>query len=339
MAGFYTCLLNVSGSISTLSYSNVLSQFYRKNRNNLVPVIVILFIIGPSLIFILILGRYRKTVNLLSGRLKIANEKNQRFVDSIKYAKVIQRAFLPSHQCFEKIFPESFIISRPQSHVNGDFIWYHQSREFKIVALVDCTGHGIPASLLSIIGNNLLNIIIKEFGLVSPAKVLKNLDVLLKKAFESGNEDPGLVESMDISLCYINGSKILYSGALMPVILASKGKCHLYKGSMCPLGGYGIKREKRYFDITIFTEPGDRLYLFSDGYYDQFGGTLGKPLRIRNFIEMVTQVQVYPINEQKAFFEEKLTNWMTGYDQIDDISLIGIELSEEPPREPDAQSL
>lgn len=293
---------------------------------NPIYLITLNFIVILVIVFYLILHKNRKYNQTLKEQLRIIDQKNQLLLDNMKYAKIIQKAFLPSHGYFQKIFPDSFIISIPQNHVNGDFIWYHQSRDYKIAALVDCTGHGIPASLLSIIGNNLLNIIVKEYGLTSPSKVLKNLDILLKKEFENGDEDPSLVESMDISICYIADSKIIYSGALMPVILASKERCHLYKGNMDPLGGYIIQRQKRFADTTIYTEKGDRLYLFSDGYYDQFGGENGKPLRIKNFLELVNRAQSIPITGQKAFFEDELAAWMKGYDQIDDISLVGIEL-------------
>jgi serine phosphatase RsbU (regulator of sigma subunit) len=270
--------------------------------------------------------KYKKLSNIKARQINIIDKKNQVLTDNLKCAHVIQKAFLPSHELFSQLFPYSMIISKPKEIVNGDFIWYYQNTDFIIVAMVDCTGHGVPASLMSIIGNNLLNTIIREYGFNSPSKVLRSLDQLLKNEFETSQDSQVFVEGMDIAICYISKKEIIYSGALMPIVISSSGTCKLFKGNNYPLGGYIIKREKIFKDQTIPYKKGDRIYMFSDGFYDQFGGDHGKPMRLKNFIESIKQAQSIPILNQEKYFNDYLNNWMSNYDQIDDISLIGIEL-------------
>ncbi len=263
---------------------------------------------------------------ILENQINIIDYKNQLLLDNLKYAKVIQNAFLPSHSLFQKIFPDSFIITMPKNYVNGDFIWYYNTKKYKVVALVDCTGHGVPASLLSIIGTYLLDIIVKEFGLVKPSRVLENLNILIKKQFENGLGDTEIVESMDVALCYFYDSHLVYSGAYMPIIVESKGKCTLYKGDKIPLGGYAVKRQEKYSEISIPILKGDKVYLFTDGFYDQFGGPKGRPTHIKNLVNLVADCQSLSIFAQKEYFETYLKNWMKGYEQIDDITLVGIKI-------------
>lgn len=293
---------------------------------NIFSFLLLFTVLILAVLLALCIIKYRKLNALREKQLNIIDRKNQVLTDNLKCAEVIQKAFLPSHTLFAQMFPETMIISKPKEIVNGDFIWYYQNTEYKIIAMVDCTGHGVPASLMSIIGNNLLNTIIREYGFNSPSKVVKSLDQLLKNEFEASRDNQVFVEGMDIALCYISQKEIIYSGALMPIIVVSSGNSALYKGNKYPLGGYIIKRQKIFVDQTISYTKGDRLYMFSDGFYDQFGGEHGKPLRLKKFFDLITEGQHLSITEQNKFFSNYLETWMKDYDQIDDISLIGIEL-------------
>jgi PAS domain S-box-containing protein len=268
-----------------------------------------------------------KLEHRVEERTKELSEKNKSITDSINYAKRIQVGLLtrPSH--LKELFPKSFIIFKPQQIVSGDFFWCHQSRSKKFVVVADCTGHGVPGALMSIIANNLLEQIIVNEHIENPSEIFELLDTRLKETMQSDTEE--VRDGMDIVLCVIDSAfnEIYFTGALRPLFASDdKGDIVEWKGNSCAIGG-GIGEVTKKFETQRFSIiPGQRIYLTSDGYYSQFGGKSDKKFMKDRFITTLKKLQVHPVEEQKNILEQVLTEWKGNNEQVDDILVIGIEL-------------
>lgn len=254
-------------------------------------------------------------------------EKNLSILDSINYAKRIQLGLLNPPSKLYGIFPESFIVSQPRDIVSGDFFWCHQRRNKKFIVVADCTGHGVPGALMSIIGNNLLDQIIVGEHIENPSEVLELLDERLKKTLKSEVEE--VKDGMDLALCVIDThfNELYFAGAYRPVFISdADGKIRELSPDRIPIGG-GIQEVDKKFETTRFPIiPGQRIYLSSDGYYSQFGGPKQKKFMKSRFIETLEQIQQQSMEAQKTALLDTLNTWMGNTDQVDDIMVVGIEL-------------
>lgn len=256
----------------------------------------------------------------------IAN-KNKDITDSINYAKRIQLGLLSSQSKLTEVFTKSFVISKPRDIVSGDFFWCHQSQGRKFIVLADCTGHGVPGALMSIIGNNLLEQIIANEHVEHPSEILELLDERLADTLKGNSDD--IKDGMDISLCLIdeNFKEMYYACAFQPVFVTNK------KGDLrqLPVSRFSIGAEF-YGGTKIFeTEripfvPGTRIYLSSDGFYSQFGGENDKKLMKSGFRKMLTAMQKIPFYQQQDWLSANLSSWTGDKEQVDDILVVGIEL-------------
>jgi serine phosphatase RsbU (regulator of sigma subunit)/tetratricopeptide (TPR) repeat protein len=296
-------------------------------RNRIILFISLIIIIAIS-VLVLVLVRsmknLKKTTQLLVDQNFLITQKSDIITDNLNYAKIIQTALLPSHSDFKTLFQNSFILFMPKDIIGGDFIWYKNINDTKIFALIDCTGHGVSAALMSVIGNTLLNKIIVEEGRTEPAEILYKLDASLKPLLNRGAETSCIMDGMDIALCSIKNDILTFSGSFMPIFIISNGNETIYKGTRYLIGGSIFENKCGFTNETIILKKGDHIYLFSDGYYDQFGGETFRPLKFKNFQNMLVDNHHLSMDKQKQYFQKYIIDWIGDYEQLDDITLVGI---------------
>jgi serine phosphatase RsbU (regulator of sigma subunit) len=253
------------------------------------------------------------------------NDKNTYITDSINYAQRIQNAVLPSENDISEIFNDFFIIYKPKDIVGGDFYFFKKIRNHIIVAAADSTGHGVPGGFLSMMGMSFLNEIIHKNNIQSPNSALDNLRNRVKYSLHQNDYLEGRTDGIDIALCVIdtNTSIMEYSGANIPVIIIRNNELIELKPNMQPVG---IHYNERPFDLKkIQLYKDDMIYLFSDGFYDQFGGKHNKKLLISNLKKLLLKNSQHPLKVQKRNISKVFNSWKGDKKQIDDIMLIGIK--------------
>lgn len=277
--------------------------------------------------------RNKELEQKVAERTKELATKNHEILSSIEYAKRIQQAILPTDRYIQEILPNAFILYKPKDIVSGDFYWVYQvvakDKEFNnslIIAAVDCTGHGVPGALMSMIGNNLLNQIVIEKSIYQPDNILNEMNKGVQIALKQGHSNIQTNDGMDASIALIKtNGELLWAGANRPlVIIKSNGEILKLDGDKYPIGGVQLDPNRTYTQHNIQLQKGDTIYLFSDGYADQFGGDKGKKMRTKNFIALLQKIHSNPISEQKEILENFFNEWKNNYDQIDDVLVIGI---------------
>jgi PAS domain S-box-containing protein len=257
--------------------------------------------------------------------LEIQN-KNKKITESINYAKRIQTAILPNNRVINKTLPDSFILYKPRDVVSGDFPWYMQVKDDIFIAAVDCTGHGVPGALLSLIGYFLLNDIVRSRKITEPGIILDLLDEGVTKTLRQ-DEDSTTKDGMDIALCKINmqSREVEYAGAHRPLYAMKGGAMEEVKGNKFPIGGGIYKNQTNFTNTKLTLGAGDSIYFSSDGFPDQFGGPEGRkfgPKKVRDVIERVHKL---PMGEAHQIFDDEWENWRGEHKQTDDVLLIGIK--------------
>lgn len=273
-----------------------------------------------------ILIQEEQTKNMLIRQKKIIEDKNKDITDSINYAKKIQDAILPTNEDICLGIERFFVMFKPRDIVSGDFYWHHTFEDkSQIIAVADCTGHGIPGALVSVIGSSLLNEIVKQRNIKSPAKILQNLDEGVNNGLGSATKPGDQRDGMDISICFINASKtkLIFSGAFRPLLKVTPHEMTEYKGSRFPIGGGDLYSEKTFEEQEIPINPGDSFYMFSDGFADQFGGPKGKKLMIKRFKDVLRKNIHLTFDEQCLELENFMENWKGEHDQNDDVLVVG----------------
>jgi len=257
--------------------------------------------------------------------------KNTEITDSIKYAKNIQEALLPALELTESAFDDAFVFYQPKDIVSGDFFWFYESESIRFIAAADCTGHGVPGAFMSIVGNTLLNEIIHQKNMNKPGDILLELHKGVKEALSRNEKESQRRDGMDIALCavYKDGSKVEYAGANRPLWIYRKKndfKGEVIKATKYPIGGLELEEERNYINHVLETEKGDKLYIFSDGFADQFGGPKGKKLMVANMHKLIDDVINEPAVDQKKKIKSTFDAWRGNHEQVDDVLVIGIKI-------------
>lgn len=255
----------------------------------------------------------------------IVENKNKEITDSISYAKRIQQAILPSHEIMKALLPNSFVIYKPKAIIAGDFYWVEEVEGLVIFAVADCTGHGVPGAMVSVVCHTALNRAIREFKLISPNEILVKTREIVKERFQSGTNE--ISDGMDIALCVWDKkqSKLSYSGAYNSLYLIRKNKLIEYKADKQPIGKF-MGDEKPYNIHDIQLQKDDLIYLFSDGYADQFGGEKDKKFSYKRFRELILKNNKLSMDVQKNILSNELENWMQNTEQIDDVCVLGLKV-------------
>ncbi len=257
--------------------------------------------------------------------------KNIEITDSIKYAKNIQEALLPSLAETENAFTDSFILYLPKDIVSGDFFWHSEHNNIHYIAAADCTGHGVPGAFMSIVGNNLLHEIINQRNISKPGDILLELHKGVKIALNQNNKESERRDGMDIALCAIDlqQKRIEYAGANRPLWLFRKNKAYeieIIKPTKQPIGGLELEDKREYQNHEISYESGDTFYIFSDGFADQFGGPKGKKFMLSNMQNLIKENIESPMKDQKTNIANSFRLWKDNLEQVDDVLVIGIRL-------------
>jgi ligand-binding sensor domain-containing protein/serine phosphatase RsbU (regulator of sigma subunit) len=250
--------------------------------------------------------------------------------DSINYAQRIQQAILPVEQKIKDVLPDSFILFKPRDIVSGDFYWFGMVEKNKetyyIIAAADCTGHGVPGAFMSMIGNTILNEIVVTKEIIEPSEILSQLHNGVRKALKQNENESR--DGMDISLCCLNlkSKEVIFAGAFNPLwILRNNKSVEIIKATKSAIGGFTSDRQI-FESHKVVLEKGESIYLFTDGYADQFGGENGKKLTTKKFRDTIVSLHEKPMKEQGFFLDNFIEIWRGSEFQVDDILVIGVRL-------------
>ncbi len=297
----------------------------------------------------LIRNRYRLTNKEIRSRLELekskmliesqkeeVEEKNLEIISSLRYAKRLQSALLPPKNLLDSFFKDYFIIYHPRDIVCGDFYWARkikttpsngQPKEYILVAVADCTGHGVPGAFMSLLGSNFLHQSAVEKDVNSPAEALNFLNQKIITTLNHGYSEEEIRDGMDISFIAIDieNKQLAYSGANNPVYIIRNKSLQTLKADKQAIGNMN-DTVMPYNNMAIDLLAGDCIYLFTDGYADQFGGPKGKKLMRRAFEDVLIENSHKPMSEQKLALENTFNNWKGRLDQVDDVCVLGIKV-------------
>lgn len=252
-------------------------------------------------------------------------QRNKDISDSIRYAMRIQDAIFPNKSLINKHFKDNLIYFKPKEELSGDFYFMEEDGDNLWFAAVDCTGHGIPGALVSIVGHNILLEAIREKNINKPSQVLSYLNTKLISRMSNDEED--LKDGLDISLCRydLKNRELVYAGVMNDLIRLRDGERSFYRANRQPLGIINDRPADDFNEQIIDIQEGDKIYLFSDGFADQFGGSADKKFGRRRFRELIDEVSTYPMKEQYRIIDNSLMVWMKDKEQIDDILIFGLQ--------------
>ncbi len=270
----------------------------------------------------------------LEDHKEIIEAKNKDILDSIRYAKRIQESMLPKKKFIDQLLNDYFIFYRPKDIVSGDFYWVERTESKVFIAVSDCTGHGVPGAFMSIMGNNFLNQAINEKGLESPDLILNYINVAVSTSLGQNEIEKDvdvlikIQDGMDIAIVAIDLEKkeLLFSGAQRPLIHVSGDTMNEIRGDKFPVGDatYGVN--KRFTSNVIPYKANDMIYMFSDGYSDQFGGQFNKKFKYAKLKELLFSVRDLQMEDQLKATEDSFDSWKMEADQLDDVCLFGVKL-------------
>jgi serine phosphatase RsbU (regulator of sigma subunit) len=248
--------------------------------------------------------------------------------DSIKYAKRIQEAILPPDSFVKRVLPNSFVLYKPKDIVSGDFYWVDEKNGKTMFTAVDCTGHGVPGAFMSIVGYNLLKHVVNSNENSTPALILDKLNEGVSETLHHGHEESQAKDGMDLSFCTIDFKtlELQYAGAFNPLYLIRDGELIQTKADKFPIGLFLGEEKKKFTNHVIQLKKGDSIYIFSDGYADQFGGPNGKKFMANHFRDLLMEVHNHPIDKQKEVLNKTIEEWRGPLDQVDDILVIGLKI-------------
>jgi serine phosphatase RsbU (regulator of sigma subunit) len=267
---------------------------------------------------------------LLAEQKAIIETKNIEITDSIEYALNIQQSILPSKQMAKELLGNHFVFYQPKDIVSGDFYQLYKvqenGNEVVLIVCADCTGHGVPGALMSMLGSNMLNQIILERKITKPSLILDNLTLAVTKALNQ-NENRGM-DGMDVAIVKMSNSKsvIEYAGANRPLYhMTTKQGLVEIKATKIAIGGMD-EEVKLFENHEVVVEKGDSLYIFTDGYADQFGGPKGKKMTTTKFKNLIETIHTKDMSEQSIAVENYFKDWKADKEQVDDICVIGVRI-------------
>jgi serine phosphatase RsbU (regulator of sigma subunit) len=331
----------IEGELNVVKAENQLNiervQFEKKVGRAMMALLVLSLLLVALAVYAY--KRKQRDNRILAEKNTIIEQKNTAILQSIRYAKRIQKAVLSTEAKVQQLFSDPLLIFRPKDIVSGDFFWVAQRDEWSYAAVADCTGHGVPGAFVSIVGHTELAGALQETPDHRPDQMLSYLNERIRIVLR--NEESNEVnDGMDIALCALHRTtgQLEFCGAIRPMAIISKRSSihpkatvteghghhmHIINGSRRPVGK--TDRDTTFERITLQLEPGERVYLFSDGYTDQFGGADDKKFGLRPFRELLLSTVHLPLPQQQQRMEAQLDAWMKGTHQTDDICVLGFE--------------
>ncbi len=298
---------------------------------------IFLVIISLFLFFLIfIYFRTKKLKDTIQLQKAVVEEKNKLvesqhkdITDSIRYAERIQQAILPPIEQWDNKLPDSFVFYAPKDILSGDFYWIEETEDSIFVAAADCTGHGVPGALISIVNYNLLNKAILEKHIYDPAKILDAVNDWLTDSLHQNYTTSNVKDGMDVSLISINKKtkELYFAGAYNPIYILKDNQLSEIKGDKFPVGAFIHEERSNFTTTSVQLKTGDAIYLFSDGYADQFGGPKGKKFKYSQLKEIILQSQAHTMKQQGIILEESFINWKGQNEQVDDVMILGIRIT------------
>ncbi|WP_375560569.1 SpoIIE family protein phosphatase [Bernardetia sp. OM2101] len=278
----------------------------------------------------------------LGEAFKEIEKQNKSITSSIHYAERIQRSTLPEHDIFNKYFPNSFVLYKPRDIVSGDFYWFDEinrdGKRYLLIAVGDCTGHGVPGGFMSMLGNNLLTTVVTIGGQIEPAIVLEEVDYDIRKVLHQDEHSDNSQDGMEIAFCTIDLDtlKMKYAGAHRSLYFFRNGEFTEIKADRASLGGVSrIRKKRKLANLQLTTheiqlQKDDIFYLFSDGYKDQFGGELGRVFSSKRFKNLLYKIHQKPMARQMEILDEEVMAWskISDQKQTDDIIVMGVKVGD-----------
>jgi sigma-B regulation protein RsbU (phosphoserine phosphatase) len=252
---------------------------------------------------------------------------NREITSSIQYASRIQNALLPPNEELKRLLPSYFILSKPRDIVSGDYYWLASKDDKVIIAVADCTGHGVPGAFMSILGVSFLNEIVNKAVTIRANEILNQLcGQVIKSLHQTGKKDETR-DGMEMGLCVMDFSKnkLQFSGAFRPLYLIRDNELKEFRGDSMPIGIYE-EEDQSFSNTEVLFQKDDIIYLFTDGYVDQLGGTERKTFRSKNFKKLLIEIHNLPMHEQKKVLDNNYKAWRGEIDQVDDILIVGIKI-------------
>lgn len=270
--------------------------------------------------------RKRKDNHLIEKQKLLVEEKNKEITQSLHYARHIQSAVLPNQKNIAALLKNHFILYLPKDIVSGDFYSVLQNKGKVIVAAADCTGHGVAGAFMSMIGTSLINLLVNEKNITDPAVILDELNEGIINSLKQRQGDSN--DGMDIGLCSIDfkENKLLFAGANRPLWLFRNGEIKIIKPDKFPIGGMQVDHKNKYTSHQIELQTNDTIYIFSDGYSDQFGGEQGKKMMSKRFKQYLQVMQHLPMDKQKEQLTQLFNSWKGNHEQVDDVLVVGIRV-------------
>ncbi len=273
--------------------------------------------------------KQKEEIEVQRDAIKTQNDRiqqiNKNITDSINYARRIQQAVFTPPEELARMFPDSFVFSRPRYIVSGDFFWLAKKENKLVVTVSDCTGHGVPGAFMSMLGITLLNKLVNTQGITEADLILNKLKQEIIDALKQKSNSESSSDGMDMALFVYDpaSSMLQYSGGFSPMVHIHNGELSLIKADPMPIG-IGAIVGKDFTSQEIKIHKGDVVYLYSDGYEDQFGGENDRKFSRKQFRELLADIHALPMAEQRSTLEKAMDDWMDGRDQIDDITVMGI---------------
>ena len=300
----------------------------QKNAKNTIIktfLVIVIVMIGLATVFLFFRFREKKRLNevILSQKEEL-QQKQMEIVDSINYAKHLQDAILPSRNTIESFLQDSFVLYQPKAIVAGDFYWIEKTKEKIIFAVADCTGHGVPGAMVSMICHGALNRAVREFNLLDTGMILDKTRDLVAEYFIQSEKD--IRDGMDIAICAwdFNSNTIQYSGANNPIWYVRDNTINEIKPSKQSVG---ITTKYSPFEThQVQLKKNDVFYLFTDGFPDQFGGERGKKYKYKRFKELLLKISSKNVNDQKNALKKEFLEWKKDFEQVDDVCVMGVRL-------------
>lgn len=268
-----------------------------------------------------------RTVDLLKEK-EIVEKQNQKIRESIEYARKIQEAILPKTNIFQKHFTDHFVLFKPKDIVSGDFYWIQESINKVIIAVVDCTGHGVPGAFMSIIGKNLLDKIVRELYITQPNEILNQLNIELLNFLDQNKEKYYIKDGMDIAILSVHKQtkELEFAGSYNPLYVVQNDELMELKSDKISIGDPKNQKENLFSSVKLQLSEGDVLYLFTDGFPDQKGGINNKKFFYAPFRELLFSMYAQPMENQMLKLEQTITEFIGNNEQTDDICVIGVRL-------------
>ena len=295
--------------------------------NTILEIGIVLFLLS----FVIVYVQWRKSKKqnkIIEEQHKQLDENHKEITDSISYAKNIQDAMMTSTVYLKDVLPESFIFFKPKDVVSGDYYWVYKTPYNNIYFTVaDCTGHGVPGAFMSMIGTSLLNENIIEKKVNNPGEILDNMRDKIIASLNNKDSKKETRDGMDVALCKINFEKLTlqYAGANNPLVHVRNGEINHIKANYQPVA-LTVGEKKPFINHDIKLEKGDMIYIFSDGYADQFGGPKGKKYMTTKFRKYLASISHHSMEEQHEMLEREFQQWKGDHDQIDDVCIMGVRV-------------